>query len=153
MQEARTGQRQYLGWGKQDMNTKSWWEKLFERLGIEMIALQILDICFEKGRNVKTTQDRIQRWVLVSKMLSKFMEAGRPAMWMECPQGSRHESELRCRSGLLTPAAWFSGSSNLATAPAATDQSKPRSFEMWQIVITCLKNYEAIKYENSFIWV
>jgi len=28
MQEARTGQRQYLGWGKQDMNTKSWWEVL-----------------------------------------------------------------------------------------------------------------------------
>jgi len=99
------------------------------------------------------TQDRIQRRVLISKMLSRFMEAERPAMWMECPQGSRHESELCCRSGLLTPAAWFSGSSNLATAPAATDQSKPRSFEMWQIVITYLKNYDAIKYEKSFIWV
>ena len=45
-----------------------------------MIALEILDICFEKGRNVKTTQDRIQRRVLVSKILNKFMEAGRPAM-------------------------------------------------------------------------
>jgi len=96
-----------------------------------MIALEIVDICFEQGRSVKMTLDQIQSRVLVSTMPSRFMKAGRPAMWMECPQGSRHESELSCRSGLLTPAASFSGSSNLATAPAATDQSKPRSFEMW----------------------